>query len=504
MLAAFIFQRSLMKLRFLYIALLLFSPILIYGTAIFTEYGFRDDYSITREAHEEPGKTLGFTASHGRPLYGVFLETGFSLIRNVSDLAWLRLVSAVLITGFGLLLYRQLKINGWESFESASVALIVMFLPAAQVTISWTVGWPWGIALMLTVLGFGLAEVAWTQTGYARGWRLLVVVMAYMLSTAIYQSDTLAAILLLASVLLAPRHLVDEKYIFDKKKMLQRCFFHLSILFVALMLSYGFLQLLFMEGIFHASGRLQFETDVVSKVIWFLSQSLPNALAFLTLRDDFATGVVSFWIMVAAVTSFIVLALCKQIQKKNMLNWWLCLLLLPWIAHGISLVAAERVLGYRTTFALSGLVVVVLVASIREVIPGAFRYLAISLLVVASAIQAYEQSYHLIAEPQAREWNMLKDAVAKMQPGVATVIFLIEPKPADRSTDRVYRDEFGSFTSNSEWAPKEMFKAAMHQRFSGGIPADWHYEFYHGGDPPPPTEHYDQVIDVRTLKQWRK
>jgi hypothetical protein len=67
----------------------------------------------------------------------------------------------------------------------------------------------------------------------------------------------------------------------------------------------------------------------------------------------------------------------------------------------------------------------------------------------------------------------------------------------------VFHDEYGSFTSNSEWAPKEMFKAAVQQRFAGKIPADWHCEFYHGGEEPEPDDHYDFVIDMRTLRQWR-
>ncbi len=352
---------------------------------------------------------------------------------------------------------------------------------------------------MLAVFGFGLSEIALRHDGFSRVWRVVTAMIVYMLATPIYQSNTLFAIALLASVLLSP-----QCNAMSKTDIIRRSFFHLAILFVALVLSYGLMQLLFSQGIFHESGRLQFETNIVSKIIWFLSQSLPNALVFLTLRDDFGTGMFFFWCMFSVVILLILLAFYKQLQKKIFLNWLLCLLLLPWIAHGISLLAAERALGYRTTFALSGLAIVVLIASIREVLPYSLRYIVVSLIVLISAMQAYQQSYHLIAEPQGREWNMIKNAVDRMQPGVSTEIYLIEPKPVDRSTDRVYRDEFGSFTSNSEWAPAEMFKAAIHDRFPKGVPLSWHYEFYHGGDPPLASDHYDQIIDMRTLKQWRK
>jgi hypothetical protein len=226
-------------------------------------------------------------------------------------------------------------------------------------------------------------------------------------------------------------------------------------------------------------------------------------MAFLTLRDDFGTGATGFWCLVILVGVMIVFALYRQVAKKRLFAWLLCVLLLPWIAHGISLVAAERVLGYRTTFALSGLVVVLAVASLREIVSLRFRSGVILLMVVVSAWQAHQQSYHLIAEPQQREWHMIKEAVARLSVGVPVKVYLIEPKPVNRSTDRVFRDEYGSFTSNSAWAPEEMFKAAVQQRFAGKIPAGWHCDFYHGGEEPDPNVHYDDVIDMRTLSQWR-
>ena len=491
-----------MKLRLTSILLLLLCPFFVYESAIFANYGFRDDYSLTREAHEEPGKILAFTASHARPLYGVVLEPGYKLVRSIDDLAWLRLLSAALIAGFGVALYRQLRRNGLEDLEATAISLIVMCLPASQVTVSWAVGWPWGFSLIFTVLGFGLCNTAWKQMGFSRAWRIAIAIVLYMSSTLIYQSNTLFVVALLASVLL----LTTEKNIenISKNKKEQFVIFHLAILFSALIFGYIFLKLLFIEGVFHASGRLQFEADPISKLSWFLSQPLPNSIAFLTLRDDFGTGAVHFWLMLFVVMALITLAAYKNFRNRNTFNWLLCILVLPWIAHSISLIAAERASGYRTMFALSGLAVVLLIAAVREVTSGSLRAIIITSIIVASFIQAYRQSYHLIAEPQAHEWKMVKNAVAKMQPGVATCIYLIEPKPVDRSTDRVYRDEFGSFSSNSSWAPDEMFKQAMHQRFNRGIPANWHYCFYHGSNPPPSSDHYDQVVDMRKLKQWRK
>ncbi len=88
--------------------ILLLTPLAVYWQAIFQDYGMRDDYSHLREAREEPGKLVKFTASHGRPLYGALLETTFGVVDDVNQLPWLRLTTVSLLTLLGLALWRQL------------------------------------------------------------------------------------------------------------------------------------------------------------------------------------------------------------------------------------------------------------------------------------------------------------------------------------------------------------------------------------------------------------
>ena len=68
-----------------------------------------------------------------------------------------------------------------------------------------------------------------------------------------------------------------------------------------------------------------------------------------------------------------------------------------------------------------------------------------------------------------------------------------------RSTQRVYADEYGSLTSDADWAAKEMFKAAIRERFPDGLPAGTDYLLTTGFGPPPPVG-YDLVADLRELK----
>jgi hypothetical protein len=82
----------------------------------------------------------------------------------------------------------------------------------------------------------------------------------------------------------------------------------------------------------------------------------------------------------------------------------------------------------------------------------------------------------------------------------AVKVYVITPTLDDRSTDRVYQDEFGSLSSDSDWVPKEMFKAALHDRFPGKLPKGGSYTFVSGRAEPAPNA-YDLVVDMRKLKQ---
>jgi hypothetical protein len=68
----------------------------------------------------------------------------------------------------------------------------------------------------------------------------------------------------------------------------------------------------------------------------------------------------------------------------------------------------------------------------------------------------------------------------------------------DRSTERLYADEFGSLSSDAEWAAEEMFNAAMRERFPTGMPKGARYTIDTGFVLS--TLPVDLVIDLRVLK----
>jgi hypothetical protein len=483
---------------------LLLTPLLVYWPTIFSEYGMRDDYSNIREAREEPGKLVRFTASHGRPLYGAMLETSFSKVDEVESLQWVRLATVALLTLLGLALWRQLFQSGWTELEAAVIGLGVTLLPAAQIAVGWAISWPHVLALLLALAGFAATEAELERGGMKRVVALLGGGMIYALAAMIYQSNALFAIVPIAAVLLVRSGR-------EPATDLRWGLIHISMLLAGLLTSFLLVKLLFSSGIFHESARMQLDTNPFTKLIWFVWQPLPNAVALYALRDDFdTTALVVFWVAAVIVAAIIGYGYQHVVEKKGTIlkkKWYLCMVLAPFLAHAVSLAAAERSTAYRTLFALSGLVLMLLVYALRSLLAAGriqqmVYYTGLGLLVLTAAITAHLNTHNLIAVPQSYEWEMVRSVVMRADFKKANKVYVIIPVLEERSTERVFGDEFGSLSSSAEWAAKEMFLAALHERFPKKLPPGGSYTFASGRKVVDEKD-YDLVIDMRKLKQRR-
>ncbi len=493
----------MIRTRICFLVLLL-TPLAVYWQTIFAEYGFRDDYSHVREAREEPGKLVRFTSSQGRPLSGALLETSLAHLGEVADLQWFRLLGVLLLTALGLALWRQLQQSGWPEIEAGVVGLGVTLLPAAQVVAGWATTWPEVLGLLLAVAGFTAIETEIERGGLKRTIALLGGGMIYALAGLIYQSNALFAVVLIAAVLMVRSGR-------EPATDLRWTAIHVSALLAGLLVSYLAVRMLFSSGVFHESARMQIEANPFTKLAWFVWQPLPNALALYALRDDFGIGTnVVFGLAVLLVGGVIWYCSRDEMRRagaKVKTRLLVSLVALPFLAHAVSLAAAERSTAYRTLFALSGLVLVLLVCSLRSLlVAGRIKPViyqsALGLLLLTGIITAHFNSYGLIARPQSSEWEMINGAVKRTTFTKATKVYVITPTLADRMTGQVFGDEFGSLSSDSDWVPKEMFKAAMYDRFPEKMPAGASYTFTSGRAVPDPKA-YDLVVDMRRLKELR-
>jgi hypothetical protein len=81
-------------------------------------------------------------------------------------------------------------------------------------------------------------------------------------------------------------------------------------------------------------------------------------------------------------------------------------------------------------------------------------------------------------------------------------VFVVRPRPDDSLAPLRFEDEFGSLSSDSDWVPLEMLKAAIHER-DPSLCDVAHPCHIATGPSLPPAGRYDLVIDMRRLRDLR-
>ena len=114
------------------------------------------------------------------------------------------------------------------------------------------------------------------------------------------------------------------------------------------------------------------------------------------------------------------------------------------------------------------------------------------------SLLARHNALALIAEPQGYEWQLIQAAANRLRLSGDTRVYITRPTIDYRSIERIYADEFGSLSTDAQWAAVEMFSAAMRQRFPDGLPEGTTYTVTTSFSPP--ITSYDLVLDLRELK----
>ena len=479
------------------VAALLILSLVVYWPTVTHEYGFRDDYSNLREVRERPGWLMTLTSSSGRPVYGALLEGSLTEIYQVAELAKLRALAAVLAGVVGVLLWWQLRRSGWSDMQAAAMGAAVIVLPGIQVVVGWAIAWPIALALIVALLGFQLVERGMHTLGRMGPVCVAAGAVLYFIAGLTYQTSALFAVVpFAAALLLRPETSArnDSRWIIV----------HIGTLFAALFAGFLVMNVVFTEGVVPEAARMQIEPHPFIKLLWFARNPLPNSVALFALRDALATPP-RFWIVVVVVAAVIVLGFlfgAKTAQQRA--RWLFVALLLPFVAHSVSLAASSQAIGYRTLLPLSGLFLVLAMFGFRAIVarfglPRLAQGGALAAVAVTGAVLARHNALTLIAEPQGNEWRIIETAANRLRLTSEARVYLIRPSVEYRSTKRLYADEYGSLTSDADWAAKEMFKAAIRERFPAGLPEGTDYLLTTGFGPPPPVG-YDLVVDLRDLK----
>ena len=480
------------------VAALLILPLLVYWPTVTHEYGFRDDYAHLREVRERPGWLMTLTTAHGRPVYGAALVASLQGVDRVEELTTLRLIAALLIGVVGVLLWWQLRRSGWTDTQAAALGAAVTLLPGAQVVVGWAIAWPVALGLVAALAGFGLVEHGFSKAGPSRAALVAAGGMLYVIAGATYQTSAMFALVPLVAVLLLREGTTTRR---DALWVAA----HIGVLFVALVAGFLAAGALIPENAVPEATRTTLEPDIWRKFLWFLRNPLPNSIGLFALRDRFATPL-WFWFVVAGVVAVMVMGFLYGTKtRQQRLRWLVVALLLPFVAHSVSLAASSQAIGYRTLLPMSGLFLVLAMFGLRALVarhrvPRGVEAGVLAGVLIVLAFLAQRNPLALIAEPQGHEWDLVQAAASRVRLTSDTQIYVIRPTIDYRSTERVYADEYGTLTTDADWAAKEVFKAAMRERFPNGLPENTAYTLWTGPGPPPVEFSYDLVVDLQELR----
>jgi len=482
------------RTRWLVASVLLLLPLIIYSNTLFARFGFRDDYAILREVHEEPGKVVRHVGTFARPLYGVMLQVFFERVDGIDDLWKGRAASALCVGAVSALLFLALLKLNWPPLTSALLGALMAVVPAAQVMVSWAICWPHLVG--------GLCSFAAFLVGQKGGaLRTAAAVSLLVTGILIYQSHVFFYFVLVAAGLVA----YQDKTL----KWRIRCLIkHFLTMGAALAAAYGIMQLLFAAGVFKQSSLVMLESEPLAKLQWFIAGPLRNALALIVLNDA-EKGMTVAYIVTAAITGGIILVggwgKWKSGGWREGLFWAATLSALLIGAFTANLISMQRWSTYRTIYALTGVLLVFFVLGLqilashlpkrREGIVPA----VLALIFLVGLPLARVQAYTLFALPQQEELALVEEGAKKLALLDRATVFIIRPTIDQTCAPHRFSDEFGTLSTDSDWAPKEMLKLLL----NGQVPdLSKRYTFICGRSLPAGRT-FPVVIDMRRLKQFR-
>jgi hypothetical protein len=478
-------------------------PLLVYGNTVFHRFGFRDDYSISREASEEPAKLMNFFGSQGRPVYGWLLKISAGRTPDIGDLRWLRFAGAICLGVVAAGLFLVLRRQRWSDGLAALTAALLVLLPSGQLVAGWGICWPHMVAAGLGLAGFAAAERGLESAGLGRRAAWLGLAVAAVVAGALdYQSSVMFYLTGVAAG-------VGRRLATPGRRPLRWLVAHAGVLGAGLLLAFDVTTRLFEAGVYPRSPRIAIDLNLPAKFALFFGDALPNALALFVLNDEEARTGVLFVAAAVAVLALLLAGVLWLLRRRGAgaaFLWLVCLVGLPLAAYGVSLLAAERWVTYRTLYPCAAVVLVLALTALDWLLPGRararLRLAGLAALTLAAAVVARWQAYTLIALPQALELRLLEAGARTIDPAKRPQVFVLTPNSLRTPAALRWADEFGSLSMDSDWTPKEALKHLMHERFPGMPDVADRYVYASGGAVPK-GEHPDVVIDLRRVADYR-
>ena len=246
-----------------------------FASVLGVDYGYHDDYHVVAAhgPHDKPGSAEVVRAMRdGRPIYALITAPVLQAVAEIEHLRYLRLVGVLGIALLAWCMFQALARAGWSRFQSACVAVIMCTTLPFQVTAAWAICAPHPLGALAAGLAFLLSERAFETPRRRSKWLLAAgASLALLAALAVYQPMAMFFWVFAAVALLKP----DT----TPRDMLRRFGGYCVIGAVGMLAGFAMYELSQTLASGHPP-RTGLVRDVPTKVVWFLSIFLPQALNF--------------------------------------------------------------------------------------------------------------------------------------------------------------------------------------------------------------------------------
>lgn len=385
--------------------LLLF--LLCYLPVLLVPFAFADDYfflSFSLHDRDFPLQYWPMFVTAGRPFFTLFWWFYSLFVHKIADLALLRLLGIVSLALLAFCLYKTMMAAGWRKSIALLIPIIICTMPAFQVYISWATI---SCAVILTVIAG--ASVYLGEQAYAKSYGLskyllwLSSVITLLVALAVTQCNPMFFWVFVAIILFRPDNIPVD--------YLRRFFWYLTIFLSSCALDFAIAEISKAAyGVQSmASERAHLTHHVWKKIIWFINEPLNYTLNFQQLMPSSCLAI--------CLGILILLGLSLYLRGKP-IKILIALGFIP-LCYLPNLVIAENGASYRTTAALSAILVLYALFAIygfrTVVLNKRYHFIFVTVLAIFTMISygiAYRHVFIYFAIQQGVEIKILESTLS--------------------------------------------------------------------------------------------
>jgi hypothetical protein len=244
---------------------------------------------------------------------------------------------------------------------------------------------------------------------------------------------------------------------------------HVAVMASGLLAS-GALERLLMEG----AGVVD-RTQIVGRLETLFTFALPAGWAAFLVGEHGPGRALTASVGVIVLVALVAVARRDaSVDPRTAAPWWLALGATTALFSVVAVFAPNWHGGYRSLWPLGGIMVVGLLSAVRGVGEQApkksfLHFMALGGVVTIGVLAAGAQVFSLLVSPLEQEWESLNGAVLRARI-VGDVKVQLRLPPESVVNADVPEARFDARVAHSPAAAVQMFNAALHDRYSAGLP----------------------------------